>query len=180
MYGEILIDDMKWAFDENDNPVPARVGGLAGFYYPHAIGAGDFRFEYARVNRFTYSHWQETTDYVYKGQPLGHKIGTDADSLILEYTYPVAENKYIAVKYQVERHGEGEIGDRWDVSQPPVQFLTGIVEKKRQVDVGCSFGYNKNISFTLVGWVKSIDNYQHILNNKTTHAGVNIRVGLAF
>lgn len=161
IYGEIFIDDLKSPFDADDRTVPTRLAGLIGYGKPDLFVQKDvFRFEYARANRFTYSHWQPGTDFILDGECMGHGMGSDADNLTLEYRFPAGSGRMLGIKCQYERHGEGEIGDRWDHTMPPLQFLTGIVEIRRVFDIGYYVSSGRG-EFYFLGSAGTIANQDH-------------------
>ena len=126
-YAEIMADDYSLSVPAT---APMRTGALLGAAYSGFANGAELRIEYARVNRFTYCHYYETSDYVYYGSAIGHWVGPDADILIAQYAWDASEKVRLAPSLVLQRHGESTLGDRWSSVNdgPAPKFLTGEIE----------------------------------------------------
>ena len=125
LYGEFLVDDYPFSVPAT---APMRTGGLAGLVY-RDLPVGELIIEYARINRFTYCHYTSKTDYAFLGTSLGHWAGPDTDLVTIKYTWDPLETLTLAPSLTLQRHGEGQLGDRWHKSDGPSPiFLSGEIE----------------------------------------------------
>ena len=126
-YAEIMADDYALSVPAT---APMRTGALLGAAYRGFANGAELRIEYARVNKFTYCHFQEASDYVYHGSAIGHWVGPDADILIAQYAWDANEKVRLAPALVLQRQGEGALGDRWSRTEdgPSPKFLTGEIE----------------------------------------------------
>ena len=125
LYGEFLVDDYPLTVPA---AAPMRTGGLVGLVY-RGLPVGELTVEYARINRYTYCHTTADTDYVFLGKSLGHWAGPDTDLLTVKYSWDVAKKLTLAPSLTLQRHGEGDFGDRWQREDGPSPiFLSGEIE----------------------------------------------------
>jgi hypothetical protein len=126
-YAEYMADDYSLSVPAT---APMRTGALLGVAYRGFNNGAELRVEYAKVNRFTYCHFTEISDYVYHGSSIGHWVGPDADILIAQYAWDVSEKVHLAPALVLQRQGEGALGDRWSYAEdgPSPAFLTGEIE----------------------------------------------------
>lgn len=151
IYAEIVIDDYPTLPPAT---APARAGGLVGLAYRNYPNEGELRIEYSRLNKFTYCHFTDQTDYVYHGAPLGHWIGPDADMLAAQYSWNPRDNARLSVRGFLQRHGEGQLGDRWDPTDGwAPQFLTGEAEWWGGLRLGAESHLSDHV--TLSGYIEN-------------------------
>mgnify|MGYP000860856946 CR=1 FL=1 len=126
-YAEYMADDYSMSVPAS---APMRTGALLGAAYRGFANGAELRVEYAKVNKFTYCHFAETSDYVYNGSAIGHWVGPDADILIVQYAWDASDNLRLEPALILQRHGEGALGDRWSYAEdgPSPAFLTGEIE----------------------------------------------------
>ena len=126
-YAEIMADDYALSVPAT---APMRTGALLGAAYRGFANGAELRIEYARVNKFTYCHVKEISDYVYHGSAIGHWVGPDADILIAQYAWDASDKVHLAPALVLQRQGEGALGDRWSRTEdgPSPKFLTGEIE----------------------------------------------------
>ena len=124
IYGEILIDDFQYA-----NHDPNAMGLLSGFYLSDFFKL-DMRAEYARINRWTYTHLVTENQYIHFGSAIGHWLNTDADALYVELGYPLNVDTRILLSYEFQRQGEATVEDRYrGENYKRMPYPTGVVEK---------------------------------------------------
>jgi len=129
-YGEILIDDFQYT-----NHDPNAIGLLFGFHLSDILKL-DTRAEYARINRWTYTHLVAENQYTHFGSAIGHWLSTDADALYVELGYPLNVDARFLLNYEFQRQGEATVEDRYKgENYKRMPFPTGIVEKKHTAGV---------------------------------------------
>jgi hypothetical protein len=135
-------------------PIPQSYAFLGGLYLPKALGAErfDLRLEYATTRGrsndpyvwYTHSIY---TSYTYKGNIIGHHVGTDASDLFLETSYFIPEkNSRIFLAYDQEEHN---------------LYIPGDHEKKIELTAGLTISLEKRTSLTVQygqGWIRNPGN----------------------
>ena len=169
LYGEWVIDDIQYESDSND---PHSVAWLLGLtWYPRQLARHlGIHSEYARVNRWTYTHLEPDNQFAHFGYVIGHPIGTDSDTLRFSASYQFTVSTEAEVRAVLTRHGEGTIADRFygeDYNALP--FPTGVVA--RTTEIGGHFAYRP-----LDAWNASLSYaWQYTQNSK--HRKGKIRQG---
>ena len=161
LYGEMLIDDFQYA-----NHDPNAIGLLFGFYLSDFLKL-DTRVEYARINRWTYTHLKTENQYIHFGSAIGHWLSTDADALYVELGYPLNVDTRLLLNYEFQRQGEATVEDRYKgENYKRMPFPTGIVEKTHTAGV-------RMLYEPIQGW-QTEATYQHlILRNENNISGKN-------
>ncbi|MDA1193505.1 MAG: hypothetical protein O3A46_17650, partial [Candidatus Poribacteria bacterium] len=113
LYGEGLVDDFQP--QEGVSAVRSwntKFGLLAGLFWvdPFGMSPVDLTLEYAFTNQFAYTHRELSVTYDDRGLPLGHRIGTDAESVAVRLFYRQAAR--LTHSLFVERRVDGEGGLR--------------------------------------------------------------------
>lgn len=115
---------------------------LTGYWYsPFSVNDLSLILEYTRIRPYVYSHSDEKNSYTAFGEILGHRIGPNADEILLAANYNLNSNTRISLKYQYVRSGEniydnsGRLvfnagGDpfvayRFDIDPKYINFLDG-------------------------------------------------------
>ena len=133
LYGELLMDDYQY---EHDPPAPNKLGYLAGIYLVNPFGLPnlDLKGEYARINRWVYTHIDSNNTYVYGRHLLGHWLGPDADDFWAFLTFRPYPRWTLEGIYELERHGEGRgLAVGWHPGDDPAtRALSGVVEKAQK------------------------------------------------
>jgi hypothetical protein len=164
LYGEWLIDDFQYA-NTND---PNAVAWLAGLECNCLLASKklSIRAEYARVNRWAYTHLVQENQFTHFGSIIGHRIGTDADTLYLEGGYLINPDAFFALFYEFERQGEAGVEDRFrNEDSDSIPFPSGVVERRD----GAGF---RLVYEPMRSWQLDIA-YQHaITRNKGHQSGV--------
>ena len=129
LYGEWLIDDFQYVPGARD---PHAVAWLCGVeWYPKKLARQlGIYSEYARVNRWAYTHLVPDNQFTHFGEMIGHPIGTDADTFTMRVSYQFTVSTQVEFAARVSRNGEGTIADRFygeDFNALP--FPTGVVER---------------------------------------------------
>ncbi len=139
LYGEWVIDDIQYESDSNDPHAVAWLLGLT--WYPEQFdGQLEVHSEYARVNRWAYTHLVPDNQFTHFGYAIGHPIGTDADTVRLSAAYQFTVSAEATVHAVLTRHGEGTIADRfYGEDFEALSFPTGIVA--RTTEIGGRFSY---------------------------------------
>jgi len=124
VYGQLHIDNYEFVEKEN-KPCNALAWQAGAYWQPNwPVNA---RFEYARVNPFTYYHRIYHIMYENYGTPLGHELGPDADRIDARIGYTPIERLNVGLFGQYTRRGYYNRGDferkTWHGGQPiPVKF----------------------------------------------------------
>jgi hypothetical protein len=128
IYGEWLIDDFQYVNADDPNAA-AWLAGIEWNPLQFSI-----RAEYARVNRWTYTHLVQENQYTHLGSIIGHRIGVDADALYLEGGCLFNANLRVAVYYEFERQGEAGVEDRYRGEDfEAIPFPSGVVERHHRL-----------------------------------------------
>jgi hypothetical protein len=120
IYGEWGGEDQSRAF------VYTRHAWLAGVFLPSIgpIREADFRAEYGTTLTNEPNVWYQHADYPheYRGQILGHPMGTDAKDLFFQGHYYLVPSSYIELTWiRTDRYGTDEPKETTD------RFAAGIV-----------------------------------------------------
>ena len=145
LYGEWVVDDIQYVPGAQDPHAIAWLVGLT--WYPEQFDRHlEIHSEYARVNRWAYTHLVPDNQFTHFGYAIGHPIGTDSDTVRFSVSYQFTVSAEAAAHAGLTRHGEGTIADRFygeDFKALP--FPTGVVA--RTTEIGGRFSYRP-----LDGW----------------------------
>ena len=161
LYGEWIIDDIQYVPGAQDPHAVAWLMGLT--WYPERFERHlEVHSEYARVNRWAYTHLVPDNQFTHFGYAIGHPIGPDSDTLRLSASYQFTVSAEATVHAVLTRHGEGTISDRFygeDFKALP--FPTGTVSRTTEIGGRFSYrpldGWNLLLSHTLY----QTDNSEH-------------------
>jgi hypothetical protein len=123
-----------------------KFGVLSGLYYvnPFGLPDTDLRFEYAFINQYAYTGWEDMPQRAYTNDrhSLGHWLGADADDLWLIVRHSLTDNLNLSLTYELQRQGEGNI-DKPHPDKAPIddtwEFLSGITESTHSLAVGVEY-----------------------------------------
>ena len=140
IYGELFVDDFSYVGrgDPND------FAFLTGIIWSNLLKSQQLSLvsEYARVNRWTYTHLVEENQYTHFGSIIGHRIGNDADQLYLEANCWLNADTKLALFGQSNRNGQANVKHRFRGEKySEATFPSGIVEGKHQI--GCYLSLNQ-------------------------------------
>jgi predicted porin len=129
-------------------PVPQSYAFLGGLYLPKALGAErfDLRLEYATTRGRSndpyvwYTHGIYTS-YTYKGNIIGHHVGTDSDDFFTEVSYLIPEkNGRVFLSYDQEEHNLSMPGDHEKLYEVIGGLKTSL---SNRLDLTAQYGYGK-------------------------------------
>jgi hypothetical protein len=164
LYGELLIDDVQYVRSDDPN----ALAWLAGLEWNRALESRRLgvRAEYARVNRWAYTHLVQENQYTHFGSIIGHEIGTDADVSYIEGNYLISADARINLFFELERQGEAGVEDRF-VGEDfrSISFPSGVVERRH--GFGCRLVYEP-----IRAWQLDLS-YQHAYTVNTDHLSSN-------
>ena len=156
VYTEWLLDDFQYVDSDDPNAV-AWLGGVE--WNPRRFS---LRGEYARVNRWAYTHLVQENQHTHFGSSIGHRIGTDADVLYLEAGYLVNADLRAALHYELERQGEATVEDRYRGEDfEAIPFPSGTVERHHRL--GFQIAYEPRSAWQLNF------TYQHVFTRNQNH-----------
>ncbi|MEK6576006.1 MAG: capsule assembly Wzi family protein [Nitrospirota bacterium] len=142
LYGEIGGED-EAGFRPTNN------GYLFGVYLPGFLKDDkiDFRVEYANNHvqgspDVWYNHDVYTSGYVFRGDIIGHHMGSDADDLFIRVTRYLADWLQVGIQCDIERHG---------LSNP-------VIEKKKEVALDSSIYISRRIRYMIGYEYERIEN----------------------
>ena len=149
LYGEWLIDDIQYVRTSNDPHAVAWL--LGGTWYPRQLKRHfGIHSEYARVNRWAYTHLVPDNQFTHFGYVIGHPIGTDSDVFRFSASYQFTVSTKAEIGTVLTRHGEGTVADRfYGEDYEALSFPTGVVA--RTTEIGGTFSYRP-----LNGWNASL------------------------
>ena len=186
-YGELLMDDFQPNYGlRSPFNWGSKWGILLGFYYvdpfsifsPLGRGRGwvtdtDLRVEYTFINQYTYTHEPMDTTYTHYDAVIGHHIGADADDLFIDVRHWFTDKLRVAIGYELERHGEGDVNKPHPKDAPTDEeweFLSGVTESTNSLSIGLSYAvvgrYFADLKYT-VSWIKNVSN--KLSENSTRH-----------
>ena len=137
LYGEWTIDDMtsskSWS-NYFGNKFAWVFGGR--WADPFTLKNVDLRVEYGRISPYVYTHWDSINIYTHYDKIIGHWLGPNADTFIIELGWQLGRDFRIEVNAEHVRKGKGDANT---VTRPPEgdrkDFLKGIVEKRNLAGV---------------------------------------------
>jgi hypothetical protein len=142
-YSEFMLDDYN--IEPNLRGYrnwDQKFGILLGVYYVDALALQDtdFRFEYAFVNQYAYTHESAINAYTDRENVIGHHIGSDADDLWIELKHWFTDKIQALFAYELLRHGEGNVDKFYQPNYPiEWEFLSGITESTHSLLLNLSY-----------------------------------------
>ena len=164
LYGEWVIDDIQYVPSAND---PHAVAWLLGAtWYPQHLGRHlGIHSEYARVNRWAYTHLVPDNQFTHFGYTIGHPISTDSDTVRFSATYQFTVSTEAEIRAALTRQGEGTLADRfYGEDYKALPFPTGVIA--RTTEIGGQFLYRP-----LNGWNASFLYVWHYTQNAEHRKG---------
>ena len=132
LHAEILIDDLRYDPKSND---PQALAWLVGWRRAAQNDAGEWRLEYSRVRRFTYTHLKQENRYTHYSRSLGHFLGNDADLLHASYARFLSSGVRASFSVEQRRKGDSTVNDRYR-GETDISFLKGEAETERTAELG--------------------------------------------
>jgi hypothetical protein len=86
------------------NKTAYQIGAF--WYSPFSIDDLSLIFEYTRIRPYVYSHTNTKNSYTSYAQNLGHRIGPNADEILLKASYNINEKMRLNAEAQFVRSGE--------------------------------------------------------------------------
>ena len=168
LWAEFLVDDFSYTSRDDPNDLAIVIGAeLANLLSNKQLVVS---LTYTRVNRWTYTHLVETNSFTHFGSVIGHRIGNDADLATIKTDYWVNQDWLICLRYQLERQGAADIGDRFEGENEhhSIRFPSGQVKKQNHLSF--DFFYEPILSKTSRRWQKQCwqicGSYQFIIANQ--------------
>ena len=164
LYGEWVIDDIQYVPSAND---PHAVAWLLGAtWYPQHLGRHlGIHSEYARVNRWAYTHLVPDNQFTHFGYTIGHPISTDSDTVRFSATYQFTVSTEAEIRAALTRQGEGTLADRfYGEDYKALPFPTGVIAQT--TEIGGQFLYRP-----LNGWNASFLYVWHYRQNAEHRKG---------
>ncbi|HEX7078903.1 MAG TPA: capsule assembly Wzi family protein, partial [Candidatus Eisenbacteria bacterium] len=117
VYGELLVDDFQIDHKSPGDKEPFEGGFLVGqrIYNPLGLDGGLLRVEWGKVQPFTYNQVLPWNRYLYKGEPIGFDLGSDAQAIEVEFRQWVSEQVSWSLCYRLEERGATRATDPWPV-----------------------------------------------------------------
>ncbi len=162
LYGEWVIDDIQYVPTSNDPHAVAWL--LGGTWYPRWLERQlGIHTEYARVNRWAYTHLVPDNQFTHFGYAIGHPISTDSDTVRLSASYQFTVSTAAEIRTALTRHGEGTIADRfYGEDYETLPFPTGIVARTTEIGVGLAYrpldAWNASLSYA---WEQTQNSEHH-------------------
>lgn len=162
LYAEWGADDFQYNPKTLD---PHAVAWLTGIeWYPPQIERRlGIHTEYARVNRWAYTHLVPDNQFTHFGTMIGHPIGTDADILMFRVSYQATPSAVIETRFSHQRNGEADITDRfYGEDYQNIPFPSGTVEKLSEMHIGWKYRPNSALKGSINYAWRYIQNAAHI------------------
>ena len=160
LYGEYLMDDVQYVKADD----PHAVAWLTGLEWNRILESRrlGLRAEYARVNRWAYTHLVQENQFTHFGSIIGHEIGVDSDLSYLEGNYLLNADTRINLFLELDRQGEAGVEDRYTGEDfRSIPFPSGTVERRH--GIGFRFVYEP-----LRAWQLDLS-YQHAYTVNDSH-----------
>ena len=93
-------------FDRYTNKTAYQIGAF--WYQPFSISDLSFICEYTKIRPYVYTHIDPKNTYTSFGQNLGHRIGPNADEILLKLTYNFSERIRFWSDVSFVRKGKNE------------------------------------------------------------------------
>jgi len=115
VHGQLLVDDYQIDNSAQSDQEPNEIAFVLGATRSGSVGTWlpDIEVEYTRIANRTYHQLHARNRYVYRGRPLGHSLGSDADSLALLCRFWPGRNQSLTVETAYARRGEGSLDGPW-------------------------------------------------------------------
>lgn len=174
LYGELLVDDFQIDHKSPADKEPFEGGFLVGqrIHDPLGLDGGLLRLEWAKVEPFTYNQVLPWNRYLYKGQPIGFDLGSDAQAIEVEYRQWVSEQMTWSLGYRMEERGATRMTDPWPVpitgpspAQPFPAFdhvPTGDVERRSRYEAQVRLHPRAGVDLRLGGGWLNVDNLDNV------------------
>lgn len=126
----VVIYAEAGAEDQAGSGIPSRWAAMGGIFLPSIgqVKRADFRIEYGDIKTSKQGVWYQHPAYPheYKGQVLGHHMGTDARDLFLEAHYFLPPSSYLEANLDITRRNfpGPEREDIWRASAAIIAWLT--------------------------------------------------------
>jgi len=119
LYAELAMDDIRNAHEDDSSP-PTSLAWLAGLWWLRPLEKGNlnFRFEWARVDPWTYNRWQPylifssrkkylstATNKQILDFPIGYFLGPDVESWFWLAEFDRGEKLRAGLSYELRRKG---------------------------------------------------------------------------
>jgi hypothetical protein len=160
IYGELLIDDFQYeAPTGNYDEYPDKLAyqfGLKTIMKETVF----MKLNYARVDKWVYTHDVPGNVYENDGLPLGFPLGNDADKLTLSARALTTRNIYPYVSIDYSRKGEGSLYVPYETELGPANppFPSGIVQKDLVLMIGICYIHRSMFFFSAEAGRKTIKN----------------------
>lgn len=160
--GELLVDDLA----TESSSQPDRIGYLGGVAWSGFLlgDTADFRAEFAKVYRYTYSVFYEA-NLVQDGVPLGYGNGPDVEHAQVHLERDLGRDLRIGFGWERTRKGEGAPGEFWDISDGQTRGsagrLSGVVERRQFPHARAQAHWRDAVTFRAEVGVLQVDNLRH-------------------
>ena len=132
IYGELVVDDYRYDPESND---PHALGWTVGLHRAGWLDRGEWRAEYTRVGRYTYTHLVQEQQYTHFGASLGDPAGNDSDALVVSAAWRMTPDSRLFARMEQRRKGESGVDDRFR-GEDHTTFLKGVGETRRSIAFG--------------------------------------------
>ena len=171
-YGEVMIDDFQPRYNlKSYLHWGSKWGILCGVQIvdPLTMPNTDFRFEYAFVNQYTYTHIIPVNTYTHLERSIGHHIGPDAQSVWAQLQHRWTSTFSTELNLEIQHQGEQDINQPRDRSRPVDEhwhYLSGAEEIRRSFGLaGCFEQFGQFLIEGRYGLV-TIQNLNHQLETQ--------------
>ncbi|MBN1793537.1 MAG: hypothetical protein JW844_01070 [Candidatus Omnitrophica bacterium] len=159
-----LVAYGEFGAEDESNMRPHFIGFLMGCYISDLfkIPKFDYRVEFAQNDYQWYNHFKYRTGYWYRGDLIGHHMGSNAQDLFMRFSRTFSNDLTVGMDFDIERSGR----------------TLAVVETKGEWGLNFSFPYKEDNTIT-VGYRMQIyrdfrnrageDEINHILLCEVVH-----------
>jgi hypothetical protein len=119
LYAELAMDDIRNPYEDDSSP-PTSLAWLAGLWWLRPLDRGNLnlRFEWARVDPWTYNRWQPYLIFTARRKylstatgkkildfPIGYFLGPDVESWFWQADFDSGEKLQAGLSYELRRKG---------------------------------------------------------------------------
>jgi len=184
IYSALLVDDYQLEPDPNGEP--NHLGMNLGMEFVNFLINRSFLImEYHLLSRWIYGIYAPYQRYMYYGYPIGFPYGPDCDELYTKCVYHLNQSYDLFVQSSYLRKGENSVNSIWPIPEnprvpgtsfPKNNFLSGVVEKIFNINIGIRFFYQKIFfSEASIGFLNN-QNHHHNIGKSKNSLQFNMRI----
>jgi len=112
IYSELIVDDFQIDKTIRDNQLGLKIG----FAGTRSSNANYFSWlvEWTKIDKWTYLHQGQYTNWTHKGHPIGYLFGPDIENVLIQFKYKLKHNYDIISNLNYLKKGSNSFSTNWD------------------------------------------------------------------